>query len=187
MNKKMMTTAFAGLWLIVSCVTHAGIIYELDCSDLKCSDDIKLSGSFEFEDGITLTTGKWYIDDALKGYEVNYLDVTTSESMRFGSYDDEYISFVFKLDSDGEIEEFWFDTEVWHSNGDLQYSTYDGDSFFAGTHWEDGVATRGPDLDVSFYRAPLVREAVDVPAPHAATILALGILGLATRRFKKQS
>jgi hypothetical protein len=27
----------------------------------------------------------------------------------------------------------------------------------------------------------------DVPSPHAATILALGIMGLSTRRFKKQS
>ena len=187
MNKKMMTTAFAGLWLIVSCVTHAGIIYEMDCSDIKCSDDIKLSGSFEFEDGITLTTGKWYDEEHLKGYEINYLDVTTSESLRFGSYADEYMFFSFALDSNNEIETLWFNTTFYPSATSLVFIEYSGDSLYAGSWDYDVGMARGPDLEVSFYRTPSIREAVDVPAPHAATILALGILGLATRRFKKQS
>ena len=187
MNKKMMTTAFAGLWLIVSCVTHAGIIYELDCSDLRCSDDIKLSGSFEFEDGITLTTGKEYGGAALKGFVINYDDVTLSESKRFGSDFAEHIRFSIELDSDGTISDFSYAINDFHSNGDMHFYDSDGHTFYSGIYYEDGEVTFGPSLDVSYKRAPNAREAVDVPAPHAATILALGILGLATRRFKKQS
>ena len=187
MNKKMMTTAFAGLWLIVSCVTHAGIIYELDCSDLRCSDDIKLSGSFEFEDGITLTTGKEYGGEALKGFGINYDDVTQPEIKRFGSDLAELIEFKFMLDSDGMISDFRFSTSDLRANGDEHYNDSYSYVFYATSYYEDDYDEFGPHLHVSWKRATNLREAVDVPAPHAATILALGILGLATRRFKKQS
>jgi hypothetical protein len=69
-NKKIMMTAFASTWLIFSCATHAGMVYELDCGDAKCGDGITLSGSIELEDGVTLANNGVYYQNDIKGGRV---------------------------------------------------------------------------------------------------------------------
>jgi hypothetical protein len=190
-----MMTAFASLWLLFSCATHAGMAYELDCDDLRCSDDIELSGSFELNDSFTFSPYTDYSKNILKGFEFKFLDKSTGQSEQFDMSNSQVSQFYFLPLENMSNVYFYFDFYNTNYGLDGLETSYDYLLFYGGDQGMERVTyfngvdgrERNGRFDVTFAARGDNLGSADVSAPHAATILALGIMGFATRRFKKQS
>ena len=197
MNKKMLKAALAGLVLSVSGFANAGLITGVGSTldsigGGSLIDFTGISGSYTSLtiDNVTFISNGFSIDDNFNGnynmVDRHFTDTNATE-----------ITFQF----DSIITAFSFIHGA--SDNITSLSAYNGvnliESFAIGNskgsndfkYW--GLSNSGmTSAVISFSSADYIfidnfaYKSVDVPEPSTLAILALGIMGLASRRFKKQ-
>jgi len=212
MNTKYLKGAFASLILLVSGFANAGLIgvdfdgsagdYSLSSSnswtlgyEFSLSDDSSVSGLGFFDiDGVygATTVGLWTSSGTLLG-TVNTSDNTTTEiSTDNGLWSWVFMDFNLLLGAGDYIVGSWGVSGmdyIFTNNGsvienvleftDDRYS--DTGSNFAFPNTVDGGG------EIGYMGANIMfDDSTSVPEPSTLAIFALGIMGLAARRFKKQ-
>jgi len=193
MKFKFLNTAFAGLILAVSCfvnVADAGIIHDFDLSQLDTSDALYSDGSldgyvftFEFEnstdfnnfnisnlldwtvtyDNVSYRIGSFFSINAAALFSQSDNNVF----LNIGGGGSGYISGIYPTRQSVQVGRGGYGSLILHTAGDR------GNQFF---HTESAAwSIRGAERV----------DASAVPEPSTIAILALGLISLASRRFKK--
>jgi hypothetical protein len=198
MNIKMLKAAVAGLVLSVSGFANAGMIVFTDEAswlaatssvttiDFNTGSDQVGRGSNYTESGVTFSADSVYsiydIDYDASYHDTGYLDMEGSNlGMDFGS-DITALGFYFGAFYDNEVSMTFDNGQVFNLSAPTsQYSFFGlvSDDSFNSVTMNTANAFTAFD-NVSF------GDAAEVPEPSTLAIFALGVLGLASRRFKKQ-
>jgi len=196
MKFKSLKAIFAGVILSVSCLANAGIItYSGDLTD----GSLQTSGGLEYLDYQLFDT--WDVDH-LWTFDVNAGDNVTITARRLTDFDTVMLIWEGTETDTSAITSWGTDTlnmtligyaddelspnipSVIGCCGDPQYN---GVAATTAT-WTVGVFALGGQQGVEhFYNVQATGSSVSVPEPSTLAIFALGMIGLASRRFKKQS
>lgn len=191
MNLKMIKAAWIGLVLSVSGLANATLIdngsYTTDTeAGLEWLDWTTTSGETQADAIATFGSGGWRIANQTEVYELfnNYFDTTliyTSEN---------YVNSAGIPDYTNKFTEF---KDLFGSNNGTQvFARIEGLGLIGlqSSHIFGGYlpGTYGAiNLNRTREGVALVRDSVQVPEPSTFAIFALGMIGLVSRRFKKQS
>ena len=202
MNIKMLKAAFAGLVLSVSGFANAGLI--IDFSDSGSDTIITFSGTFDYT-GLSVSSTEnayWWTGSDAVGSGQDIVRVgsgavtwgsnggTTHFELFEASFADQVLSNL-----SGDAFGFWNTVGASEGNYYRPTSYVSGDSLLStGTFIGLNVAGLGVNntgiwktLSNQETISITVNGARQVPEPSTLAIFALGIMGLAARRFKKQA
>jgi len=164
MNIKFLKMAFAGLVLGVSSFANAGLIVDVEWVVGSTSGyNGSFSGTDIDNDGFITISEVTYADSFLG----STLERSTASSFLYGFGDFDIANVL------------WINNgATWtHSPTNLKgYVSFDGN--YSVANWADSQIS---------YRIVNLQNSQLVPEPSTLAILALGLMGLASRRFKKQS
>lgn len=206
MKFKFLKAAFAGLVFTVSSSVYAELMIDtandsfidtttgLEWMDFGVNTSYS---SYEVASLLTTTFSGWSLATEVQVVEMwgnAFEDIATATNGNFDKI--QLLWYIANTDQAQNDFDAVFDImgARWDSN--VEVSFYDTGGDFAGyVEVKNGggakVNTGNHDYGnntIAYYGTMLVREgAVDVPEPAAFAIFALGMIGLATRRFKKQS
>ncbi|MEP1449190.1 MAG: PEP-CTERM sorting domain-containing protein [Paraglaciecola sp.] len=173
MNIKM---ALAGCILFVSSFANAGIIYDFVCDDPTCGGNNNWGGSFEIEESAVLGLSPFssasvisfdFTSPDLFGITWDLTDLVSGLKMTF-SADGKSIDRITRLVSSRCLQQ-----------GDR--------ACFRSRTGETLLVSANTIIDTNFTLENGRWLAREVSGPSTIAIFALGIMGLALRRFKKQS
>lgn len=184
MNIKMLKASVVGLVLSVSGFANAGLI-TLNFDEEVVPFDFKLDGTSYFD-----SFGVKFEDS------VNHISHALFAEDGVGIYN--YANYFITIIWDNEISSLDFNWAVFQ--GDIIVTMYDVDDNLLGTSSYLSAATNGVGTissarirKVTWFGTPnamgldsLTWTTTDVPEPSTLAIFALSIMGLASRRFKKQ-
>lgn len=187
MNIKMLKAALAGLVLSVSSIANAGLI-TFDGNGVMSND---YTDSY-IGIGDTYTQGGFILSVGLG----DHFDSMNSSGLSWhnGSANANYDNWAYLTYSGGLFDLFSFNFTQY--SGDVLYSnTYGPVSLGIGSHtvnalsqsWVAFSPSGNGSSDFNFLTIDNISAAASaVPEPSTLAIFALGIMGLASRRFKKQ-
>lgn len=173
MNIKM---GLAGCILFVSSFANAGIIYDFVCDDPTCGGNNNWGGSFEIEESVALGLSPFsfasvisfdFTSPDLFGITWDLTDLVNGLSMIF-SADGKSIDRIRGLASSNCLQQ----------GNSACFRSSTGDTLL--------ISARTV-IDTNFTLENGRWLAREVSGPSTISIFALGIMGLALRRFKKQS
>lgn len=190
MNTKMLKMAFAGLFLSISGFANAGLIF-LDAdtvstgSALESSTLITSLGAVNFLGEIRSTAD----DDLIAAGSVgNVFDIGGNSNALFTfDFDVTSITFIFG----GNLGVFnMIAKDMLGNTVDSFFTNNTGDGAPAGPITLKGVGIRSlfwedPGFSFAAIDNVSITGVTEVPVPSTFAIFALGIMGLASRRFKK--
>jgi hypothetical protein len=204
MNNKFLKMAFAGLVLVVSGFVNAGLIMTIQPSadesktyfivewDSLAGTDVTSIINLPTHNPITQisqgsSSALWNLWRNVGDYKTN---VSNEFFLRTGStsYSSNLAGAGLYLDNDSGLEgdDFGlvFDDFIIPPSGSfiIEVSTYTGGFT---SLWNLGTYTNNPNVTIVVTKDAFIASAV--PEPSTLTIFALGLIGLASRRFKKQS
>jgi hypothetical protein len=206
MNNKFLKMAFAGLVLGVSGFANAGLIYDNGGPDT--SNGFSIAGSNEVVDDFILTNA--FDINSVGFYFQNFDGITGwNQDITYSVYNDNSGSKGSLISTGAGQNVIAVDSGLaWCcNNGHAWLVTFDLDSSLslnAGHYWLglSGATGTGPEFwlttsGITGYKGPGGGDlayslhgdvgSTDVPEPSTLAIFALGLMGLASRRFKKQS
>jgi hypothetical protein len=185
MNVKMLKAAFAGLVLSVSGVANAGLITETQIQTINfqdftfnfnVNDWVQGSGStllLEIQGDFTSSTSSENFELLVEG--INYGTRSRNNSDSFVSYT-RNTALLTNL----------FSFNIANTNSFLVNDIFSFNvNFDSGVHvsfGNDGIGSSNSP----YVKATYTYNSVAVPEPSTLAIFALGLMGLASRRFKKQ-
>ena len=144
----------------------------LDGWSVASFDDVRsMYGAFGFATTPDDTTDGYYATNT--GYD----DVLNMLGATYGS-----TSYAFTVGYVSDVGNNYNGVSTWQRVVQTGYFSNVGNGFWRGDSW--GWSQGDPDERVGTY---LTRTVVHVPEPSTLAIFALGMIGLASRRFKKQS
>jgi hypothetical protein len=192
MNNKFLKMAFAGLVLGVSSFANAGLIY-LDADSIATGGNLD-SSSLIVSAGTISYVGEIRADHSdgdliAAGSVGNVFDIATGSSARFDfDFDVSSISFIFG----GNAGVFnVIASDILGDVVDSFFTNNTGGGAFAGPLTLSGAGIRSLSWeDPGFNFAAIDNMSIstaEVPEPSTLAIFALGLMGLASRRFMKKS
>jgi len=190
MNVKMLKRAFAGLILSVSSLANAGLIY-LDAdtvstgSTLISSSLITSLGTVNFSGEIRNTSDN---DLIAAGSVGNVFDINDNGALFTFDFDATSITFIFG----GNTGIFnMVAKDILGNTVDSFFTDDTGDGATAGPITLSGIGIRSlywedPGYSFAAIDNVWISNTSDIPEPSTLAIFALGIMGLASRKFKTQ-
>ena len=184
MNIKMLKAAVAGLVLSVSGIANAGLIDFSDYSDgtITSIDDV----TFSLEGGVDSSGSPYKIRDGLSNSSTGFYPTSQFLTFTFDNLVSD-ISFIFDNEGDNNLSFFYA-----YSLDDVLLDSFDISDFVDSySSTATGVSyikfsNGSPSSSWIFQVDEISYNASEVPEPTTLAIFALGIMGLASRRFKKQ-
>ncbi|WP_159822808.1 PEP-CTERM sorting domain-containing protein [Colwellia sp. 20A7] len=162
MNVKMLKAAFAGLVLSVSGFANAGLI--------SVVFDVT-----NFDDEIGSFSGTDVNNDFI--LSLDELSAFNWTSSNHGYVIDE----VSDLDGFGDFDLL---TNTWIDNG-IGWVNSSNDAYYTWNNRSNSISSSWAQIDIVSVNSVGPVSSVNVPEPSTLAIFALGIIGLASRRFKK--